>query len=64
MVYPRNMKEKRLKRALALVLALCLGLLWPGQVYQALAKDVEANPSVEPVPALSGGLNSEPVLPN
>ncbi len=64
MVYPRDMKEKRFKRALALVLALCLGLLWPGQVYQALAKDVETNPSVEPVPALSGGLNSEPVLPN
>ncbi len=58
------MKEKRFKRALALILALCLGLLWPGQAYQALAKDVEVDPLVQPVPSLPGGLNSESVLPN
>ena len=58
------MKEKRLKRGVALILALCLGLLWPGQVYQALAKDVETDPVVEPVPALSGNLNSESALSN
>ena len=61
------MKEKLFKRGLAFILALCLGLLWPGESYQALAKDIgqQADSAVEPVPVLSGGLNSEaPSLPD
>ncbi len=67
MVYPKSVKEKLLKRGLASMLALSLGLLWPGESYQALAQDIgqAADSSVGPVPVISNGLDSgAPSLPD
>ncbi len=55
-----TMKEKLFKRVIALGLAFSMGILWPGEAYQALAKDIgqQTDSSIESVPALSQGLNS------